>query len=91
MTKNLQRYAQIKVTEEFLLDLLMLPSDMNILDCSIDRLGIIRFIVEHKSLAEIDPVWDELPVIVCDVTTVYPNPDHSVNFDWNAEESEGGN
>ncbi len=84
----MKRYAQIKVTKEFLLDLLMLPADMDILDCYIERDGTIQFVVEHKSFTEIDPIWDELPVIVCDVTRVYPNPD--VNFDWNVEESEGG-
>ena len=84
----MERHAQIKVTKEFLLDLLMLPADMDILDCYIERDGIIQFVVEHKSLAENDILWDELPVIVCDVTTVTPNPD--VKFDWNVEESEGG-
>lgn len=86
MTKNLDQHAQIKVSKEFLLDLLMLPVDMNIVDCSIERDGIIRFVVEHNSLAEIDPVWDELPVIICNITSVTPNP--VVKFDWNVEESE---
>ncbi len=86
----MKRYAQIKVTKEFLLDLLMLPVDMDILDCYIEGDGIIQLVVEHKSLAENDLLWFKLPVIVCDVTTVYPNPDHSVSFDWNVEESEGG-
>lgn len=76
-----QRHAQIKITKEFLLDLLMLPADMDILDCSIERDGVIRLVVEHESLAEIDPIWDGLPVIVC---RVYPNPD--VKFDWNVED-----
>ncbi len=88
MTKNLQRHVQIKVTKEFLLDLLMLPTDMDILDCYIERDGIIQLVVEHKSLVETDLPWDQLPVIVCDVARVYPNPD--VKFDWNVEESEGG-
>ncbi len=87
MTKKLERVAQVRVTREFLLDLLMLPADMKILDCSIEN-GIIRLVVEHNSLSEIDPVWDKLPDIVCDVTTVYPNP--AVKFTWNIAESEGG-
>ncbi len=87
MTKELERVAQVKMTKEFLLDLLMLPADMKILDCSI-YYGIIRLVVEHNSLAEIDPNWDELPVIICDSTTVYPNP--AVKFTWNMAESEGG-
>ncbi len=80
MTEKLERVAQVRVTREFLLDLLMLPADMKILDCSIEN-GIIRLVVEHNSLVEIDPNWDELPVIICDVTTVYPNP--AVKFTWN--------
>ena len=87
MTKYLQRWAQVKVTKEFILDLLMLPVDMGIIDCSIEN-GIIRLVVEHDSLLEVDPVWDELPIIVCDITSVTPNPD--VKFSMNVEEGEGG-
>ncbi len=88
MTNELKRRAQVKVTDKFLLDLFMLPADMKILDCSIKEDGIIRLVVEHNSFPEIDPVWDKLPVITCDVAKVTPDP--YIKFDWNVEEGEGG-